>query len=263
LPSPAGIEAGAEIVTAGARPIGCHHSGCRLDRKRSDETSRPGRCGIARLTLYLILAVAAAGVWAYQSLGAGGRSTVHDQADGRASGLAGCFGRADGEGRWLTGWNGSWRRFRRWITLKANVQPGHAISDGLAARRHTRRRMFPTPGIRCARRSGDIAPTLPQGVQGPYFNDEFGDVFRDYLCFYRGRIYFAGTAPCRGGCARRPAAGAGRRQDRPGRRPGRNACISTFSHRKLAELGLSVPEVMAVVSNENAMAAGRLCRYGA
>ncbi len=27
------------------------------------------------------------------------------------------------------------------------------------------------------KRIGDIAPTLPQGVYGPYFNDEFGDVF--------------------------------------------------------------------------------------
>ncbi|WP_162826545.1 efflux RND transporter permease subunit, partial [Escherichia coli] len=24
---------------------------------------------------------------------------------------------------------------------------------------------------------GDIAPTLPQGVRGPYFNDDFGDVY--------------------------------------------------------------------------------------
>ena len=24
---------------------------------------------------------------------------------------------------------------------------------------------------------GDLKPTLPQGVQGPFFNDEFGDVF--------------------------------------------------------------------------------------
>ncbi|MEJ1975850.1 MAG: efflux RND transporter permease subunit [Acetobacteraceae bacterium] len=32
-------------------------------------------------------------------------------------------------------------------------------------------------GIRSARKSGDIRGDLPDGVQGPYFNDEFGDTF--------------------------------------------------------------------------------------
>ena len=35
----------------------------------------------------------------------------------------------------------------------------------------------PTSGTRCARRSATSAHTLPQGVQGPFFNDEFGDTF--------------------------------------------------------------------------------------
>ena len=93
---------------------------------------------------------------------------------------------------------------------------------------------------------GDIAPTLPQGVQGPYFNDEFGDVF--------GIIYaFTGdgfTLPqlrhvvedVREDLLSVPAVGkislVGDQEER---------LYIDFSHRKLAELGLSVPDVMAVV----------------
>ncbi len=32
-------------------------------------------------------------------------------------------------------------------------------------------------GIRCVRKVNDIRHELPQGVQGPFFNDEFGDTF--------------------------------------------------------------------------------------
>ena len=98
-------------------------------------------------------------------------------------------------------------------------------------------------------------PTLPPGVQGPYFNDEFGDVF--------GIIYaFTGdgfTLPqlrhvvedVREDLLPVPGVGkiglVGDQEER---------LFIDFSHRKLAELGLSVPDVMAVASNEYAIAAG-------
>ena len=40
---------------------------------------------------------------------------------------------------------------------------------------------------------GDIAYTLPAGIQGPYFNDEFGDVYTEHLCA-AGRRLLAGAA---------------------------------------------------------------------
>jgi multidrug efflux pump len=47
--------------------------------------------------------------------------------------------------------------------------------------RRSRRRFPPERGARClaggAQRIGDIRHTLPQGVLGPFFNDDFGDVF--------------------------------------------------------------------------------------
>ena len=74
------------------------------------------------LTLYLMLAVAAAGVWAYLSLG---RAEIDRSPSSRWS----CkwTGRVPRPSRWrdqwLTGWSGSWRRFRRWISLKATFSP--------------------------------------------------------------------------------------------------------------------------------------------
>ena len=39
------------------------------------------------------------------------------------------------------------------------------------------RRTCPISGTRCERRSATSKQTLPQGVQGPFFNDEFGDTY--------------------------------------------------------------------------------------
>ena len=205
------------------------------------------------LTLYLILAVAAAGVSTYQSLG---RAEVHRS---RSS-------------RWLCKWTGRVLRPSRWRAsvvdrlerkleevpsldyVESNVQPGHAILT-VSLRDDTPPANVSETWYQVRKKVGEIAPTLSQGVQGPYFNDEFGDVF--------GIIYaFTGdgfTLPelrhvvedVREDLLPVPGVGkiglVGDQEER---------LYIDFSHRKLAELGLSVPDVMAVVSNENAMAAG-------
>ena len=45
---------------------------------------------------------------------------------------------------------------------------------------------------------GDIRQTLPQGVVGPFFNDEFGDTYRDHLWLHGGRLQSPGIARLRG-----------------------------------------------------------------
>ena len=101
---------------------------------------------------------------------------------------------------------------------------------------------------------GDIAPTLPQGVQGPYFNDEFGDVF--------GIVYaFTGDGfsvpqlrhvveDVRESLLGVPGVGKvtliGDQEER---------LYIDFSHRKLAELGLTVADILNVVARENAVQA--------
>ena len=138
--------------------------------------------------------------------------------------------------------------------VESNVQPGHAILT-VSLRDNTPPADVSDTWYQVRKKVGDIAPTLPPGVQGPYFNDEFGDVF--------GIIYaFTGdgfTLPQLRHVVEDvredllPVAGVGKiglvgdQEER---------LFIDFSHRKLAELGLSVPDVMAVVSNENAMAAG-------
>ena len=47
-----------------------------------------------------------------------------------------------------------------------------AIKDSRAGGRRARR-----PGTRCARRSATSATRCPPGIQGPFFNDEFGDTY--------------------------------------------------------------------------------------
>ena len=48
---------------------------------------------------------------------------------------------------------------------------------------HAARNRVPIFGTRSARRSADIRTTLPQGIQGPFFNDGFGDTFGTIYAF--------------------------------------------------------------------------------
>src|SRR6202012_5937468 len=59
---------------------------------------------------------------------------------------------------------------------ETSVQPGHAIIT-VSLRDDTPPSQVPDLWYQVRKKVGDIAPPLPPGVQGPYFNDEFGDVF--------------------------------------------------------------------------------------
>ena len=85
------------------------------------------------------------------------------------------------------------------VNLKGSVR-GEAVKDAFYQAR---------------KKIGDIRQTLPEGVIGPFFNDEFGDT---YISLYAvtGQGYSLSRAQdVRQERARHPAAHPGRRQSRP------------------------------------------------
>jgi multidrug efflux pump len=205
------------------------------------------------LTLYLIIAVAVAGLWAYLSLGRAEDPpfTIKQMvvqvdwpgasADTMARSVVDRIERKLEELPWLD-------------YVNSSVQPGHAVMI-VSLRDETPPAEVPGLFYQVRKKTGDIAPTLPPGVQGPYFDDEFGDVFGIVYAFtgdgfslpelrhvvedIREQLV---TIP---GVAKVTLVG-----DQEER------LYIDFSHRKLAELGLSVPDIMAVVARENAVEAG-------
>jgi multidrug efflux pump len=204
------------------------------------------------LTLYLLLAIAASGVWAYLSLG---------RAEDPPFTIKQMIVQLDWPGASADQMARSVvdrveRKLEEVPSLdyvESSVQPGHAILV-VSLRDNTPPADVTGLWYQVRKKVGDIVQTLPQGVQGPFFNDEFGDVF--------GIVYaFTGdgfTLPqlrhvvddVREGVLAIPGVGkidvVGDQEER---------LYIEFSHRKLAELGLSVPDVMATVARENAMVA--------
>ena len=102
------------------------------------------------------------------------------------------------------------------------------------------------------KKTGDIAHTLPQGVQGPFFDDEFGDTFGVIYAFtsdgfsYRElRDYVEGV---RAELLRLPDVGKitliGVQDER---------VTLSFSTRKLANLGVSRDQILAALQSQNAV----------
>jgi multidrug efflux pump len=205
------------------------------------------------LTLFLILAVAAAGIWAYLSLGRAEDPpfTIKQMV------VQVNWPGASAEQMARSVVDRIERKLQEVPSLdfvESSVQPGHAILI-VSLRDDTPPADVPGLLYQVRKKVGDIAPTLPQGVQGPYFNDEFGEVY--------GIIYaFTGDGfslpelrhvieDVRESLLTVPGVG---KIDSVGDQDER--LYIDFSHRKLAELGLSVQDVIAVVSRENAMEAG-------
>jgi multidrug efflux pump subunit AcrB len=205
------------------------------------------------LTLYLILAVAAAGVWAYLSLGRAEdppftvKQMVIEWDWPGAS--------ADQMARSVV--DRVERKLEELPSLdyvESSVQPGHAILM-VSLRDDTPPAEVTGLWYQVRKKVGDIVPTLPQGVQGPFFNDEFGDVFGIVYAFTGDGFSLPQlrhvVEDVREALLSVPGVGkiavAGDQEER---------LYIDFSHRKLAELGLSAPDVMAVVARENAVEAG-------
>ena len=104
--------------------------------------------------------------------------------------------------------------------LRSYTKPGESVVF-VNLKDTTRAAEVPDLWYQVRKKVGDIKQTLPSGVQGPFFNDEFGDTYslifaltsdgfshrelRDYAERVRAELLRRG----------------GRRQDRPHRRPGR------------------------------------------
>ena len=78
--------------------------------------------------------------------------------------------------RWSTRSSASCRRRRAWTSCAPTRGPASATSSS-TSRARCAARPSTMPSTRCARRSATSAQTLPEGVIGPFFNDEFGDTY--------------------------------------------------------------------------------------
>jgi len=205
------------------------------------------------LTLYLIMAVAAAGVWAYLSLG---------RAEDPSFTIKQMVVQLDWPGASADQMARSVvdrveRKLEELPSLdyvESSVQPGHAVLI-VSFRDDTPPADVPGLWYQVRKKVGDMVPTLPQGVQGPYFNDEFGDVFGIVYAFTGDGFSLPELRHVVEDVREQllPVAGVGKitmvgDQD--------ERLYIDFSHRKLAELGLSVQDIMAVVAKENTMTAG-------
>jgi multidrug efflux pump len=204
------------------------------------------------LTAFLILAVAAAGVWAYLSLGRGEdppftikQMVVQVDWPGAAP-----------EQMARSVVDRIERKLQELPSLDyvdSSVQPGHAIMI-VSLRDDTPPSQVEGLWYQVRKKVGDIAPTLPQGVQGPYYNDEFGDVFGIVYAFTGDGFSLPQlrhvVEDVRESLLSVPGVGKisliGDQEER---------LYIDFSHRKLAELGLSVADIMTVVARENAVQA--------
>jgi multidrug efflux pump len=201
------------------------------------------------LTLYLMFAVAASGVWAYLSLGRAEDPpfTIKQmvvQLDWPGAS-------ADQMARSVV--DRVERKLEELPSLdyvQSDVQPGQAVLT-VSLRDNTPPSEVPGLWYQVRKKVGDITATLPQGVQGPYFNDEFGDVFAIVYAFTGEGFSLPElrhvVEDVREGLLPVPGVGkielVGDQEER---------LYIDFSYRKLAELGLSVPDIMAVVAQENA-----------
>ena len=204
------------------------------------------------LTLFAMLALAAAGAWAYLSLG---------RAEDPAFTIKQMVVVVDWPGaapdemaRQVTD------RIERKLEdlphldyTQSQTQPGHAVVT-VSLRDDTPPREVPELWYQVRKKVGDIAGTLPQGVQGPYFNDEFGDTYS---------IVYALTADgfslpelkhvaedVREQLVGLPGVGKvilfGQQDER---------ITIEVSYRKLAELGLTLQDVFTAVRQENSVVA--------
>ena len=205
------------------------------------------------LTLFPILAVAAAGVWAYTAVGRGEDPpfTIKQMV------IQMDWPGATAEQMSRSVVDRVERKLEELPSLdnvETSVQPGHAVLV-VSLRDDTPPADVPGLWYQVRKKVGDVAPTLPPGVQGPFYNDEFGDVFGIVYAFTGDGFSLPQLRhvleDVREGLL--PVHGVGKiaivgEQD--------ERLFIEFSHRKLAELGLSVQDVMAVVGRENAMEAG-------
>ncbi len=194
--------------------------------------SAPGRMNLSAwalqhraLTLFAMLAVAAAGIWAYLSLGRAEDPpfTIKQMVI-------------------MTDWPGaSADEMMREVTdrierkleelpyldyTQSYSEPGHAAIT-VSLKDSTPPRMVPDLWYQVRKKIGDIQQTLPAGRSGPVLQRRVRRRVRHRLRRHRRWLHSAAAQARRGGHSRAAPLGAWRRQDRPDRHAGR-AYLSRF-----------------------------------
>lgn len=205
------------------------------------------------LTLFAMLAVAAAGAWAYLGLGRAEDPPFTIKQMVIVTDWPGAS--ADEMMREVTD------RIERkleelpWLDfIQSYSEPGHAVVT-VSLKDSTPPREVSGLWYQARKKIGDIAPTLPAGVQGPFFNDEFGDVFG---------IVYAVTGDGFSLPQLKHVAEDIREQLLSVPTVGKVSLLGVqdervyleFSYHKLAQLGLTAQDVFAAVRRENSITAG-------
>ena len=102
------------------------------------------------------------------------------------------------------------------------------------------------------KKTGDIANDLPDGVLGPFFNDEFGDTFISLYAITGDGFSYPELKDFAKAARDHSAARAGRRKvDLSATRTRRST--SKCPRQGLAERGLSALDIQAALDGQNAM----------
>ncbi len=204
------------------------------------------------LTLFAMLAVGFAGAWSYLSLGRAEDPAFTIKQMVVVVDWPGAA--ADEMAREVTD------RIERKLEdlphldhTESQTQPGHAVVT-VSLRDDTPPRQVPGLWYQVRKKIGDIAPTLPQGVQGPFFDDEFGDTYSLVYALTADGLSLPElkhvAEDVREQLVGVPGVGKvillGQQDER---------IEIEVSYRKLAELGLSLQDVFAAVRQENSVVA--------
>ena len=202
------------------------------------------------LTLFAMIAIACGGIWGYMALGRAEDPPFTIKNMVIIADWPGAS--ADEMARLVT--DPIERKLQDLAHLdntESQTQPGHTVVT-ITLRDDTPARLVPDLWYQARKKIGDIRGTLPDGLQGPYFNDEFGDTYG---------ILYAITGDGFSLPELKHVAEDLREQLLPVPGVGKIALFGQqderieidVSYRKLAELGLSLPDVLAAVRTENSI----------
>jgi multidrug efflux pump len=139
-------------------------------------------------------------------------------------------------------------------TIRSYSRPGESVVL-FVAKDSTPAKDVPESSTRCARRSATSRATCPAGIRGPYFNDEFGDVFGNiYALTGDGFNYAQLKAESDRIRAELLRVSGVAKVDLIGEQEQR--IYVELSNTKLATLGLDVQTVTDALARQNAVAPG-------
>jgi hypothetical protein len=108
-----------------------------------------------------------------------------------------------------------------WVdVLRSQTRPGESLIFVLL-KDYTPKKEVPETWYQVRKKIGDMRHTLPQGVLGPFINDEFGDTFITIYALTGDGFDLAALRREADRIGARTAAAAGRQEDRAVRRSGR------------------------------------------